>query len=112
MSLTILIVDDEETFRKNTQNYLSAKGYELEGVGTLEEARAHLEHGDADLILLDVQLPDGYGPNLLYETANMAFRPPIILMTAHMTFLQSRFNILNWRNPLNGRVKLLPCAGS
>jgi two-component system response regulator AtoC len=83
MSLTILIVDDEETFRKNTQNYLSAKGYELEGVGTLEEARAHLEHGDADLILLDVQLPDGYGPNLLYETANMAFRPPIILMTAY-----------------------------
>jgi len=83
MSLTILIVDDEETFRKNTENYLSAKGYEVSGAGTLEEAKAHLAKNDTELILLDVQLPDGYGPNLLYETANMASRPPIILMTAY-----------------------------
>ncbi|HMN58873.1 MAG TPA: sigma-54 dependent transcriptional regulator [Anaerolinea sp.] len=83
MSLAILIVDDEETFRKNTENYLSAKGYEVSGAGTLEEAKAHLAKNDTELILLDVQLPDGYGPNLLYETANMTSRPPIILMTAY-----------------------------
>jgi two-component system response regulator AtoC len=83
MSLTILVVDDEETFRKNTENYLSARGYEVTGAGTLEEAKAQLAKGEAELILLDVQLPDGYGPNLLYETANMANRPPIILMTAY-----------------------------
>jgi len=83
MSLTILIVDDEETFRHNTENYLAGKGYEVSGVGTLEEAREHLTKGDAELILLDVQLPDGYGPNLLFETANMVYRPPIILMTAY-----------------------------
>jgi DNA-binding NtrC family response regulator len=35
------------------------------------------------VVLLDVQLPDGYGPNLLYETANMPVRPPIILITAY-----------------------------
>jgi two-component system response regulator AtoC len=83
MSLTILIVDDEETFRKNTENYLAGKGYEVSGVGTIQEAREHLAKGDAELILLDVQLPDGYGPNLLFETATMAYRPPIILMTAY-----------------------------
>ena len=83
MSLAILIVDDEETFRKNTENYLSAKGYEVSGAGTLEEAKAHLAKNDTELILLDVQLPDGYGPNLLYEPANMTSRPPIILMTAY-----------------------------
>ena len=83
MSLTILIVDDEETFRHNTENYLAGKGYEVSGVGTLEEAREHLTKGDAELVLLDVQLPDGYGPNLLFETANMVYRPPIILMTAY-----------------------------
>jgi len=36
----------------------------------------------ADIILLDVQLPDGYGPSLLDETALMPNRPPIILITA------------------------------
>jgi two-component system, NtrC family, response regulator AtoC len=35
------------------------------------------------VVLLDVQLPDGYGPNLLYETAHLAVRPPIILITAY-----------------------------
>lgn len=83
MSLTIMIVDDEETFRKNAESYLSGRGFEVIGVGTLEEARAHLKKGAADIILLDVQLPDGYGPNLLYEAESMLVRPPIILITAY-----------------------------
>jgi two-component system, NtrC family, response regulator AtoC len=83
MSLTIMIVDDEETFRNNTESYLSGKGFEVFGVATLEEARKHFQKSDADVILLDVQLPDGYGPNLLYEAANLAIRPPIIMMTAY-----------------------------
>jgi two-component system response regulator AtoC len=33
------------------------------------------------LILLDVQLPDGYGPNLILETALLPMRPPIIVIT-------------------------------
>ena len=83
MSLTVLIVDDEDTFRHNTEDYLTARGYETKGVATLDEARAALQRGDGDIILLDVQLPDGYGPNLLYETANLPVRPPIILITAY-----------------------------
>jgi two-component system response regulator AtoC len=83
MGVTIMIVDDEENFRRHTEDYLTGRGFEVHGVGTLEEARQHLNKGDADVILLDVQLPDGYGPNLLYETQNLPLRPPVILMTAY-----------------------------
>lgn len=83
MSLTILVVDDEENFRVNTERYLATRGYEVIGASTLQEAREILIKGIADIVLLDVQLPDGYGPNLLYETAQMVFRPPIILITAY-----------------------------
>jgi DNA-binding NtrC family response regulator len=83
MSYTVLIVDDEDTFRRNTEDFLSARGYETRGVATLADARQALQRGDGDVVLLDVQLPDGYGPNLLYETANMPVRPPIILITAY-----------------------------
>lgn len=83
MSFTVLIVDDEETFRRNAEDFLTARGYDARGVGNLAEARAALQRGDADVVLLDVQLPDGYGPNLLYETANLPVRPPIILITAY-----------------------------
>ncbi len=83
MSATILVVDDEENARHIISDFLTPKGFEVIGVSTLGEARSCLQRGDADIILLDVQLPDGYGPNLLYETAHLPFRPPIILITAY-----------------------------
>jgi DNA-binding NtrC family response regulator len=83
MSATILIVDDEQNFRDNLSEYLTSQGYETLGVETLGAAREHLDQGRADVILLDVDLPDGYGPALLEETLNMPARPPIILITAY-----------------------------
>jgi two-component system, NtrC family, response regulator AtoC len=83
MSATILIVDDEENARLNIGNFLTSRGFETIGVATLAEARDNLRLGQADIILLDVQLPDGYGPSLLEETASMPLRPPIILITAY-----------------------------
>ncbi len=82
MSYTVLIVDDEENARVIINTFLTPKGYEVIEAATLAEARKHLQKGTPDIILLDVQLPDGYGPNLLYETAQMALRPPIIMITA------------------------------
>jgi two-component system, NtrC family, response regulator AtoC len=81
MGITVLIIDDEENARINIADFLSTKGYEVLGAGTLTEGKRILEKGDPDVVLLDVTLPDGYGPNLLYETAQMPSRPPIILIT-------------------------------
>ena len=83
MPATILIVDDEDTARINIGDFLSGRGYEVLSAGTLAAARQHLKDSTADIILLDVQLPDGYGPNLLEETAFLPVRPPIILITAY-----------------------------
>lgn len=83
MGMTILIIDDEDNARENIGQFLTAKGYEVKGAATLAEGRACMQRNDADVVLLDVQLPDGYGPNLLYETATMPLRPPIILITAY-----------------------------
>ncbi len=82
MSLSIMIVDDEEHARVNIADFLKSKGYEVIGAASLKEARSHLEKNDADIILLDVRLPDGYGPDLLFEAAQMPVRPPIIIITA------------------------------
>jgi two-component system response regulator AtoC len=82
MAITVMIVDDEENARQNIGEFLLGKNYEVIGAATLGEARDYLHKGAADIILLDVRLPDGYGPNLLYETSSLPFRPPIILITA------------------------------
>ncbi|GAB4485550.1 MAG: sigma-54 dependent transcriptional regulator [Anaerolineales bacterium] len=83
MSATILVVDDEENARHIITSFLAPKGYEMIGAATLAEARQQISRGTADIILLDVQLPDGYGPSLLEETSRLALRPPIILITAY-----------------------------
>jgi two-component system response regulator AtoC len=81
MSITVLVVDDEENFRANLQEFLTSRDYEVIGVETLNEARNCLKRGDGDVVLLDVQLPDGYGPNLLAEFSHVLNRPPIIMIT-------------------------------
>lgn len=83
MSFTVLIVDDEEHARQNIGTFLTSQGYEVIGAATMSEARETIDRGDADIILLDVELPDGYGPNLLEESAHLPMRPPIILITGY-----------------------------
>ncbi len=83
MSLTVLIIDDEDPARINIGEFLQAKGYEVIAAATLTEGRTHVMDGDADIVLLDVRLPDGYGPNLLYEISQMPVRIPVILITGY-----------------------------
>jgi DNA-binding NtrC family response regulator len=81
MSYTILVVDDEENTRVNLEGLLTNVGYSVITAGSLAEARGHIQKGEGDVVLLDLQLPDGYGPNLLIEMASMPMRPPVIMIT-------------------------------
>ncbi len=81
MTATLLIVDDEANARQFISGFLHSLQYETFEAASLEEARQLIRQGKGDIILLDVNLPDGYGPDLLEETANMALRPPMILIT-------------------------------
>jgi DNA-binding NtrC family response regulator len=83
MSATILVVDDEENARLIITQFLTSRGYEMIGAASLAEAREQIARGVAEVLLLDVQLPDGYGPSLLEETARLPVRPPILLITAY-----------------------------
>ncbi len=83
MTATVLVVDDEETARMVVSDFLRGKGYEVQGAGTLAQARQQINLGIPDIIILDVRLPDGHGPNLLNETMRLSVRPQVIIITAH-----------------------------
>ena len=83
MAATVLVVDDEETARMVVSEFLRSKGYEVLEAGTLADARVVISKGVADIIILDVRLPDGYGPHLLTETSRLPMRPQVIIVTAH-----------------------------
>jgi two-component system, NtrC family, response regulator AtoC len=83
MAIMVLIVDNEENARTHIGAFLQKKGYETQGVATLAAAKECLNQGMGDVILLDVQLDDGYGPDLLYEIEKSVNRPPVILFTGY-----------------------------
>jgi len=76
----ILLVDDEPAFRELAGRWLTRQDYEVQGAGTLDEARAVLASFDADLVLLDLSMPPHFDPQLTLESmADFEGRPVIII---------------------------------
>ncbi len=82
MSGTVLIVDDEDTARSFVSEALGDAGYEAIEAGDLKSANKAIDTGAADIVLLDVVLPDGSGISLLDRISMENPSPPVILMTA------------------------------
>ena len=83
MSYTVLIIDDEENARKNIAEYLDSSGFEVLQAGSIKEGKVIIKKGIADIVLLDVQLPDGFGTDLLREINSQPVRLPVILITGY-----------------------------
>ncbi|WP_340398242.1 response regulator transcription factor [Paenibacillus sp. FSL H8-0079] len=77
----LLLVEDDENLVFGIQYTLSSEGYEVVVAGSLEEAREALQAESIDLILLDVNLPDGSGYQLCSEI-RVTSQVPIIFLTA------------------------------
>jgi DNA-binding NtrC family response regulator len=82
MSAIVLIVDDEETARNFISEALADAGYETIEAGNLADAHKAIDTGSADIVLLDIVLPDGSGISLLDRISMENPRPPVILVTA------------------------------
>ncbi len=83
MAYNVLIVEDEEPARQILAAFLQKEGYEVTEAPTYADAIKSLRQGLGDIVLLDVQLPDGHGLTLLDETANWPNQPPMIVITGY-----------------------------
>jgi len=79
--LNILLLEDELLLRKRLTAYLEKEGAEVTAVGTVAAARAAVEGIALDAALLDVNLPDGRGTDLLKEKLFTA-TTTVVVMTA------------------------------
>jgi len=78
--LGILIVEDEALLRKRFGAQLEKLGADVTGAGTIEAARRFASELAFDFVLLDVNLPDGRGTDLLQE--KLFGGAGVIVMTA------------------------------
>ena len=80
---TVLIVEDEPTPRKFIRKILAKKGYETIEAETLSAAHKVLDQHAADVVLLDVQLPDGNGFTLLERLVLEDPGIPVVVATGY-----------------------------
>ena len=79
--LDILIVEDEPLLRKQLAASLEKLAADVTIAGTLKSARQVIEERAYDFVLLDVNLPDGVGTDLLREKA-FSGKTSVVVMTA------------------------------
>lgn len=82
----ILVVDDETGIRELLSEILADEGHDVQLAENAAAARAARENERADLILLDIWMPDTDGITLLKEwSAQGLLNVPVIMMSGHGT---------------------------
>ncbi len=85
MSASVLVVDDEKNIRTTLQRSLELEGYRCDTVEDAARALDAFQAQSYDIALLDVQLPDGNGLDVLVHWKRMRPEVPVIIMSGHGT---------------------------
>ncbi len=80
---TIFIVEDNDDLLSLMERQLHREGYEIAGAVTGREAICWLGENFADLLLLDYQLPDMNGKELVENLQQQGTPVPFVLVTGH-----------------------------
>ncbi len=83
MRSRILVVDDEKMVRWGLRQALEVAGYHVDEAGSVREALDSIVAEAPDLVLLDYQLPDGSGLEVLRGVLHTGARPPVVMITAY-----------------------------
>lgn len=86
MPASILILDDEQTLRTFLSQTLQDQGYETLPAGTVAEALDLVHTRHIDCALLDQNLPDGRGLDVLRALKQVDEDLPVIVMTGYGSF--------------------------
>jgi two-component system, NtrC family, response regulator AtoC len=115
----ILILDDDDFLRELLKERLEEAGHDVMAAASIAEARAHIARVHPDFALLDIQLPDGEGTEILAELMRDS-DSVVVMMTAHATvryavealrlgardFLEKPFSFERLDATVNGMLEL------
>lgn len=77
---TLLLVDDSEELRRLVTELLNREGFaHVDTASCVREANAYFVHKEPDLLILDINLPDGDGFSLLQKIRTISDVPVLCL---------------------------------
>ncbi len=84
---TILVADDDRAIRTVLTQALARHGYDVRTTGNAATLWNWVEHGDGDLVITDVVMPDENGLDLLPRIKKLRPDLKIVVMSAQNTLL-------------------------
>ena len=79
----ILVIDDDPEVRMATRDFLSSKGYDVSVAEGGRDALRQLDSSPADVVLLDVAMPDMDGLETLKRIVSAHPNVPVIMVTGN-----------------------------
>ncbi|MEN8175703.1 MAG: sigma-54 dependent transcriptional regulator [Pseudomonadota bacterium] len=81
MTAHLLIVEDDASLNQMLALHFEDRGFTTTGVLTCADARESVRRDRPDVVLLDMQLPDGTGLELLSQLRELAPELPVVMVT-------------------------------
>lgn len=81
----ILIIEDDQTYAANTRDWLQMQHHRVEVVHQAIEGLDVLAVSDFDLIIVDWQLPDMNGPDVIKQFRDKGGVTPVLMLTVRQT---------------------------
>jgi two-component system response regulator PilR (NtrC family) len=89
---SILLVEDDLSLQTSLRGFFEDHGFQTHTAGTLQEGREQLLIANPDICLLDMNLPDGSGLDLLRVIVQERLPVRVIVMSAFpIEHLRQRF---------------------
>src|SRR3954471_3096821 len=77
----IIVLEDDLVVRKNLEQQLRYKRYDVASTNTLAGAQELLNKDNFDLMIVDVRLPDGKGTDLLKQLQTRPSKPLVVMIS-------------------------------
>src|SRR3989454_945411 len=77
----IIVLEDDLVVRKNLEQQLRYKRYDVASASTIAEAQELLAKDNFDLMVVDVRLPDGKGTDLLKQLQTRPVKPLVVMIS-------------------------------
>jgi len=77
----IIVLEDDLVVRKNLEQQLRYKRYDVASASTIAEAQELLTKDNFDLMVVDVRLPDGKGTDLLKQLQTRPVKPLVVMIS-------------------------------
>jgi len=80
--MKLLVIEDDQILAKNLKQVLIKDGFAVDTSSSQEDGLVQTEINEYDCVVLDINLPDGSGFNLLASLRKNENKTPVIIVTA------------------------------